>query len=44
MFKTVIAAIVLALGIVLAGATSAMADTAPTAPTTCPTDMHWTTC
>ena len=44
MFKTVIAAIVLAMGIVLAGATSAMADTAPTAPATCPTDMHWTTC
>jgi len=47
MFKTVIAAIVLAVGIVLAGATSAMADTAPTTPTapaTCPADMHWTTC
>lgn len=44
MFKTVIAALVLAVGIVLAGATSAMADTAPTAPAACPSDMHWTPC
>ena len=41
MFKTAIAALVLAVGIMLAGATSAMADTAPTAPASCPTDMHW---
>ena len=41
MFKTVIAALVLAVGIVLAGATSAMADTPPTT-AVCPTDMHWT--
>lgn len=40
MFKTMTAALVLAIGIMLAGATSAMADTAPA----CPSDMHWTTC
>ena len=44
MFKTMTAALVLAVGIVLVGATSAMADTVPTASTTCPTDMHWATC
>ncbi len=44
MFKTVIAAIVLALGIVLAGATSAVAGTAPAPAASCPSDMHWTTC
>jgi len=44
MFKTMIAALVLAVGIMLAGATSAMAETshaAPAAPASCPTDMHW---
>ena len=41
MFKTMIAAIVLAVGIVLVGATGAMAATVPAAPASCPTDMHW---
>ena len=41
MFKTMIAALVLAVGIMLAGGTIAMAETAPAAPASCPTDMHW---